>query len=99
MGAVHRLACGECVQAGPTGALMPATLVDANNVRTKYPDKQADLVCRYRGVGCQLTYNIKDDKPLDVTGGRAGERESLSAKAVRLRLCAQSQRLTAADDP
>src|SRR5436853_245862 len=34
MGASTCVACGECVQACPTGALMPATLVDAANVRT-----------------------------------------------------------------
>ncbi len=32
MGASTCVACGECVQACPTGALMPATLVDDNNV-------------------------------------------------------------------
>src|SRR5437660_3881357 len=35
MGASTCVACGECVQACPTGALMPATLVDEANVRTK----------------------------------------------------------------
>src|SRR6516164_10887318 len=35
MGASTCVACGECVQACPTGALMPATLVDARNVRTE----------------------------------------------------------------
>ena len=37
MGASTCVACGECVQACPTGALMPATLVDDDNVRTEYP--------------------------------------------------------------
>ena len=32
MGASTCVACGECVQACPTGALMPATMVDENNV-------------------------------------------------------------------
>src|SRR5215207_472250 len=70
MGASTCVACGECVQACPTGALMPATLVDAANVRTPahYPDRTVDSVCPYCGVGCQLTYNIKDDKLLYVTG-------------------------------
>ena len=31
------VACGECVQACPTGALMPATLVNDKNVRTEFP--------------------------------------------------------------
>jgi formate dehydrogenase major subunit len=68
MGNSTCVACGECVQACPTGALMPSTLVDAKNVRTEYPDRQVDSVCPYCGVGCQLTYNIKNDKLLYVTG-------------------------------
>ena len=47
---------------------MPATLVDANNVFTSKPDRSVDSVCPYCGVGCQLTYHIKDDKLLYVTG-------------------------------
>ena len=68
MGASTCVACGECVQACPTGALMPATLVDEANVRTQYPDREVDSVCPYCGVGCQLTYHIKDDKLLYVSG-------------------------------
>jgi formate dehydrogenase major subunit len=70
MGASTCVACGECVQACPTGALMPSTLVDENNVRpaAAYPDRSVDSVCPYCGVGCQLTYHIKDDKLLYVSG-------------------------------
>jgi formate dehydrogenase major subunit len=68
MGGSTCVACGECVQACPTGALMPATLVDQNNVRRKFADRTVDSVCPYCGVGCQLTYHIKDDKLLYVTG-------------------------------
>src|SRR5215471_2819668 len=68
MGGSTCVACGECVQACPTGALMPATLVDANNVRTQFADRAVDSVCPYCGVGCQLTYHINDDKLLYVTG-------------------------------
>ncbi len=68
MGASTCVACGECVQACPTGALMPATVVDANNVFTGEADRKVDSVCPYCGVGCQLTYHIKDDKLLYVTG-------------------------------
>src|SRR5579859_3140798 len=68
MGASTCVACGECVQACPTGALMPSSLVDAENVRSAYPDRKVDSVCPYCGVGCQLTYHIKDDKLLYVTG-------------------------------
>ncbi len=71
MGDSTCVACGECVQACPTGALMPATLLDERNVRTQYADRQVDSVCPYCGVGCQIVYNIKDDKLLSVDG-RAG---------------------------
>jgi formate dehydrogenase major subunit len=63
MGNSTCVACGECVQACPTGALMPARAVGKVVV-----DKQVDSVCPYCGVGCQLTYNIKDNKILYVQG-------------------------------
>jgi formate dehydrogenase major subunit len=68
MGASTCVACGECVQACPTGALMPSSLVDEQNVRTQFPDRAVNSVCPYCGVGCQLTYHLKDDKLLYVTG-------------------------------
>ncbi|MCC2971113.1 formate dehydrogenase subunit alpha [Massilia sp. IC2-476] len=63
MGNSTCVACGECVQACPTGALMPAREVALN-----IPDKQVDSVCPYCGVGCQLTYNVKDNRILYVEG-------------------------------
>ena len=68
MGASTCVACGECVQACPTGALMPASLVDEANVRTQFPDREVHSVCPYCGVGCQLTYHIKQDQLLYVSG-------------------------------
>jgi formate dehydrogenase major subunit len=47
---------------------MPATLVNDKNMRTEYPDREVHSVCPYCGVGCQLTYQIKNDKLLYVTG-------------------------------
>ncbi len=76
MGASTCVACGECVQACPTGALMPANLLDKNNVRTEFADRTVDSVCPYCGVGCQLTYHIKDDKLLYVTGRNGPANES-----------------------
>ena len=63
MGNSTCVGCGECVQACPTGALMPA-----REVALSVPDKKVDSVCPYCGVGCQLTYNIKDNKILFVEG-------------------------------
>ena len=63
MGNSTCVACGECVQACPTGALMPA-----RDVALKVPEKKVDSVCPYCGVGCQLTYNIRDNKILYVQG-------------------------------
>ena len=68
MGQSTCVACGECVQACPTGALMPATLVDDRNARAEYADREVHSVCPYCGVGCQLTYHIKNDKLLYVSG-------------------------------
>ncbi len=63
MGNSTCVTCGECVQACPTGALMPA-----REVALHIPDRQVDSVCPYCGVGCQLTYNVKDNKILYVEG-------------------------------
>jgi formate dehydrogenase major subunit len=63
MGASTCVGCGECVQACPTGALMPA-----GDVATIVPDTTVDSVCPYCGVGCQLTYNVKDNRILYVQG-------------------------------
>src|SRR6516164_1817206 len=68
MGSSTCVACGECVQACPTGALMPATLVDANGVYANAPDREVDSVCPYCGVGCQLTYKIRNDRIVAVDG-------------------------------
>ncbi len=68
MGASTCVACGECVQACPTGALMPATVVDENGVGDVGIDREVDSVCPYCGVGCQITYHIRDDEVRYVTG-------------------------------
>src|SRR2546423_2238264 len=68
MGNSTCVACGECVELCPTGALMPATLVDDANVFTGAADREVASVCPYCGVGCQLTYHIKNDKLLYVSG-------------------------------
>ena len=68
MGASTCVGCGECVQACPTGALMPKTVLAEDQKLAITPDKQVDSVCPYCGVGCQLTFNVKDDKIVSVNG-------------------------------
>ena len=63
MGDSTCVACGECVQACPTGALMPKTQVGSQIV-----DKKVDSVCPFCGVGCLLTYNVKDNKIVSADG-------------------------------
>ena len=63
MGDSTCVACGECVQACPTGALMPKT-----QIGTQLVDKKVDSVCPFCGVGCLLTYNVKDNVIVSVDG-------------------------------
>jgi formate dehydrogenase major subunit len=55
MGKSTCVACGECVQACPTGALMPAREVGMETI-----DKTVDSVCPFCGVGCLLTYHVNE---------------------------------------
>ena len=66
MGLSTCVSCGECAQACPTGALMPA-----KNVGLIEPDKKVDSVCPYCGVGCQLTFNVKNNH-IQYVDGRNG---------------------------
>ena len=63
MGDSTCVACGECVQACPTGALMPKTQIGSQIV-----DKKVDSVCPFCGVGCLITYNVKDNVIVSVDG-------------------------------
>jgi len=63
MGTSTCVACGECVQACPTGALAPA-----NNAYLQAVDKTVASVCPYCGVGCQLTYHVSDNRIVRVEG-------------------------------
>ena len=69
MGDSTCVACGECVQAGPTGALMPSSVVDENQVgdRADY-DREVESVCAFCGVGCQISIKVKDNKVKYVEG-------------------------------
>jgi formate dehydrogenase major subunit len=68
MGRSTCVACGECVQACPTGALMPAALLDAAGRLAHRPDKRVESVCPYCGVGCQIVYNVENDRIVSVDG-------------------------------
>ena len=68
MGDSSCVSCGECVQACPTGALMESNLLNENGKKVVNADRKVDSLCPYCGVGCQLTYNIKDEKIVSVDG-------------------------------
>ncbi|WP_456686871.1 2Fe-2S iron-sulfur cluster-binding protein, partial [Bradyrhizobium sp. P5_C11_2] len=68
MGESTCVACGECVQACPTGALMPAVMLDDKQTRVTYADRKVDSLCPFCGVGCQVTYQVKDEKVIYAEG-------------------------------
>ncbi len=80
------VACGECVQACPTGALMEAKLVDKNGI-DRFPDPaivtETDSVCPYCGVGCQITYQVAKNEIIAVQGS--------TGPANRNRLCVKGR--------
>ena len=68
MGQSTCVACGECVQACPTGALMPAAYLDEKQTRTVWPDREVNSLCPYCGVGCQVSYKVKNEKIIYAEG-------------------------------
>lgn len=65
------VACGECVQACPTGALS-----HAKTAAHEKADNMVDSVCPYCGVGCQLTYHVKDNTIIRVEGRKGPANDS-----------------------
>jgi len=63
MGDSTCVACGECVQACPTGALMPKTLIGSQAV-----DREVESVCPFCGVGCLITYKVRNNRIVAVDG-------------------------------
>ncbi|MGA1234430.1 MAG: molybdopterin-dependent oxidoreductase, partial [Lutimaribacter sp.] len=69
MGASSCVACGECVQACPTGALMPATVLDEDQKGDSADfDAEVKSVCPFCGVGCQVSLKLKEGKIKYVEG-------------------------------
>ncbi|MGO4906694.1 formate dehydrogenase subunit alpha [Pseudorhodobacter sp. W20_MBD10_FR17] len=69
MGDSTCVACGECVQACPTGALMPATVLDdQQRGDSKDFDTEVKSICPFCGVGCQVSLKVKDGKVKFVEG-------------------------------
>ena len=76
MGESTCVACGECVQACPTGALMEATVLDAEQLGDSADyDEEVQSVCPFCGVGCQVSMKVKDGriKYVDGVDGPANE--------------------------
>ncbi len=67
MGASSCVGCGECVQACPTGALTSKAMPEPMPGHV-LADQKVDSLCPYCGVGCQVTYTVKDDAIVDVQG-------------------------------
>jgi formate dehydrogenase major subunit len=63
MGGSSCVGCGECVQACPTGALMPKSHIGPQKV-----DREVDSVCPFCGVGCLVSYQVRDEKIVSVQG-------------------------------
>jgi formate dehydrogenase major subunit len=63
MGQSTCVSCGECVQACPTGALLPANV----EVRPELEQK-VESTCPYCGVGCLLTYHVRDGRIIRAEG-------------------------------
>ncbi len=97
MGASTCVACGECVQACPTGALMPAAILDDKGVGDSEDfDREVKSVCPYCGVGCQLSFKVKDEKIAWVDGinGPANENRLCVKGRFGFDYIAHSHRLT-----
>ncbi|MFK7862125.1 MAG: formate dehydrogenase subunit alpha [Granulosicoccus sp.] len=97
MGQSTCVACGECVQACPTGALMPAKALNESSVGdSKDFDREVETVCPYCGVGCQLSIKVKDEAIVRVDGiGGPSNQNRLCVKGrFGLDYVAHSHRLT-----
>jgi formate dehydrogenase major subunit len=76
MGGSTCVACGECVQACPTGALMPASIMDEAGIGDRSTDRKVESVCPFCGVGCRLTFHVRGDEIRYVTGANGPANEN-----------------------
>ena len=76
MGDSTCVACGECVQICPTGALIEKSLVNSDGVRTEYADTTVATLCPFCGVGCQTDVHVKVNFILHVDGRDGPANES-----------------------
>lgn len=84
MGASTCVACGECVQACPTGALMEASVLDEAQVGDSADfEEEIASVCPFCGVGCQISLKVKD--------GRVKYVDGLNGPANEGRLCVKGR--------
>ena len=63
LGASSCVACGECVAACPTGALLPARGAERQD-----QDRLVPSLCPYCGVGCQVEYRVRGQAIVAVEG-------------------------------
>ncbi|RYH10326.1 formate dehydrogenase subunit alpha [Tropicimonas sp. IMCC6043] len=84
MGESTCVACGECVQACPTGALMPASVLDdAGHGDSAAADSETRTVCPFCGVGCLVNLKVRD--------GRIAHVEGVNGPANEGRLCVKGR--------
>jgi formate dehydrogenase major subunit len=74
MGASSCVGCGECVQACPTGALASTAVLNEKKAQesatgsNKLEVKKVDSLCPFCGVGCQVSYEVLDNKIIAAIG-------------------------------
>ncbi|MGI2261558.1 formate dehydrogenase subunit alpha [Shewanella sp. GXUN23E] len=75
------VACGECVQVCPTGALLP--VIPSSEKHAGERVTAVASVCPFCGVGCQLQYQVDDNRIIQVDG--------LNGPANQGRLCVKGR--------
>ncbi len=68
MGESSCVGCGECVQACPTGALLPASVVRDGIRADAAAETAVASLCPYCGVGCQVEFRVRENRIVEVRG-------------------------------